>query len=160
MDLPYRLQPIGVQIDRVDGLSRLEGRYPESWPPVELRPHALPSNTPSYYATPDLWPSNASSLQSYTYHSAVSSPSYSTPNSGSTWSSNMSFPYSVTSINSRKSRKNVLYPRRAHPPPLPLPPLLSPPSRSFSQPTEVPVQVELSHDVRLLFCYYFLRLYE
>jgi len=30
----------------------------------------------------------------------------------------MSFPYSVTSINSRKSRKNVLYPRRAHPVPV------------------------------------------
>ncbi|KAH9017396.1 hypothetical protein EDB85DRAFT_2016484 [Lactarius pseudohatsudake] len=30
----------------------------------------------------------------------------------------MSFPYSVTSINSRKSRKNVLYPRREHPPPV------------------------------------------
>jgi hypothetical protein len=34
----------------------------------------------------------------------------------------MSFPFSVTSINSRKSRKNVLYPRRVHPlPPLPVP---------------------------------------
>ncbi|KAH9044955.1 hypothetical protein EDB83DRAFT_2523601 [Lactarius deliciosus] len=33
-------------------------------------------------------------------------------------SSNTSFPYSVTSINSRKSRKNVLYPRRVHPPPV------------------------------------------
>ncbi|KAH8987266.1 hypothetical protein EDB92DRAFT_1817953 [Lactarius akahatsu] len=32
-------------------------------------------------------------------------------------SSNTSFPYSVTSVNSRKSRKNVLYPRRVHPPP-------------------------------------------
>jgi len=30
----------------------------------------------------------------------------------------MSFPYSVASINSRKSRKNVLYPRRVHPPPV------------------------------------------
>ncbi|KAI9435448.1 hypothetical protein H4582DRAFT_1969446 [Lactarius indigo] len=36
----------------------------------------------------------------------------------STASSNPSFPYSVTSVNSRKSRKNVLYPRRAHPPPV------------------------------------------
>lgn len=37
--------------------------------------------------------------------------------SSSILSSNTSFPYSVTSINSRKSRKNVLYPRRVHPPP-------------------------------------------
>jgi len=38
--------------------------------------------------------------------------------SSSIISSNSSFPYSVTSINSRKSRKNVLYPRRVHPPPV------------------------------------------
>ncbi|KAI9461894.1 hypothetical protein BJY52DRAFT_163647 [Lactarius psammicola] len=38
--------------------------------------------------------------------------------SSSVMSSNMSFPYSVTSINSRKSRKSVLYPRRVHPPPV------------------------------------------
>lgn len=36
----------------------------------------------------------------------------------STASSNPSFPYSVTSVNSYKSRKNVLYPHRAHPPPV------------------------------------------
>ena len=56
-----------------------------------------------------------------TYYSAVSSPLYSTTtNTGSTLSSNMSFPYLVIWINSRKSRKTVLYPRRAHP----LPPLV------------------------------------
>ncbi|KAF8257966.1 hypothetical protein EI94DRAFT_1756242 [Lactarius quietus] len=38
--------------------------------------------------------------------------------SSSIMSSNMSFPYSVTSISSRKSRKNVLYPRRVHPSPV------------------------------------------
>ena len=41
-----------------------------------------------------------------------------TETSSSILSSNMSFPYSVTSISSRKSRKNVLYPRRVHPPPV------------------------------------------
>ena len=111
-------------------------------------PHALPSNTSSYHTAPDLRPSHTSSLQSHSYYSAVSSPSYSTTNSGSTWSSNMSFPYSVTSINSHKSRKNVLYPRRTH-----QPTLLRPP------PFAVPVPAELSHDVRLLSSF-FLRLYE
>ncbi|KAH9054773.1 hypothetical protein EDB87DRAFT_1420047 [Lactarius vividus] len=38
--------------------------------------------------------------------------------SSSIMSSNTSFPYSVTSVNSRKSRKNVLHPRRVHPPPV------------------------------------------
>jgi hypothetical protein len=113
-------------------------------------PHAMPYNTSSYYTAPDLRPSHTSSLQSHSYYSAVSSPSYSTTNSGSTWSSNMSFPYSVTSINSRKSRKNVLYPRRTHPPTPTMPP---PP------PLAVPVPAELSHDVRL-FSSCFLRLYE
>ncbi|KAH9018934.1 hypothetical protein EDB84DRAFT_1518085 [Lactarius hengduanensis] len=69
----------------------------------------------SYYSVPYLRPSDVSSQS---YYSADSSLSYPTTNSASTWSSNISFPYSITSINSRKSRKNVLYPRRAHPLPV------------------------------------------
>jgi hypothetical protein len=37
--------------------------------------------------------------------------------------SNGSYHYSVNSVNSYKSRKNVLYPRRVHPPPATLPPV-------------------------------------
>ncbi|KAH9044941.1 hypothetical protein EDB83DRAFT_2523589 [Lactarius deliciosus] len=62
-----------------------------------------------------------SDVSSQSYYSADSSLSYPTTNSASTWSSNISFPYSITSINSRKSRKNVLYPRRAHPLPVAAP---------------------------------------
>ncbi|KAI9435443.1 hypothetical protein H4582DRAFT_648905 [Lactarius indigo] len=50
------------------------------------------------------------------YRAPVAKPVAAT--SSSIMSSNTSFPYSVTSINSRKSRKNVLYPRRVHPPPV------------------------------------------
>ncbi|KAI9461886.1 hypothetical protein BJY52DRAFT_1257395 [Lactarius psammicola] len=57
-----------------------------------------------------------------TFYTANSSPSYSSSrqpvNSTSTASSNNSYHYSVTSINSRKSRKNVFYPSRAHLPPI------------------------------------------
>ncbi|KAF8257967.1 hypothetical protein EI94DRAFT_1211596 [Lactarius quietus] len=44
----------------------------------------------------------------------------------STALSNNSYHYSVTSVNSYKSRKNVLYPRRVHPPPAALPPVTQP----------------------------------
>ena len=129
MDPLYQLQPIDAYTDHAYFLSRPE-EYPESWSPVlgiEPRSQAQSSNmiSPrSYYTAPDLRRSNVSSPQSHSYYSAISSPSYSTKtNTASTWSSNMSFPYSVTSINSRKSRKNVLYPRRTHPlpPPVPMP---------------------------------------
>lgn len=153
MDRPYLPQPIDAHTDHVDGLSR-PGEYPYldpySWSPrpdiLLPRLGALPSNisSGSYYTVPDLQPSNVPSSQSNTYYSAVSSPSYATTtNTGSTLSSNISFPYSVTSINSRKSRKNVLYPRRAHP--LPLPELEPEPSESFP----------MSHDVRLFIYSYF-----
>ncbi|KAF8266703.1 hypothetical protein EI94DRAFT_1732492 [Lactarius quietus] len=69
---------------------------------------------------------NSSSLS---YYTANSSPlSQLTAISTSTQSSNLSYPYSVTSINSYKSRKNVLYPRRVHPLPVavPLEPSTSP----------------------------------
>ncbi|KAH8987277.1 hypothetical protein EDB92DRAFT_1137310 [Lactarius akahatsu] len=78
--------------------------------------YSRPSNTSSlqsYYTSPQ-----QSDISSQSYYSARESPSNSTTNSASTPSSDMSFPYSVTSINSRKSRKNVLYPRREHPPPV------------------------------------------
>ncbi|KAI9430814.1 hypothetical protein H4582DRAFT_2014085 [Lactarius indigo] len=61
--------------------------------------------------------STDSSHQSY-YTADTSPLSYLTTSSNSTLSSNASFPYSVTSINSYKSRKNVLYPRRVHPLPI------------------------------------------
>ncbi|KAI9435447.1 hypothetical protein H4582DRAFT_649233 [Lactarius indigo] len=111
MDPLYLLQSIRARNDHADSLSRL------SWPPIlgsEPGPGAQPSNTSSlqsYYTAPYLHPSDASPQSNYF---ADSSPTYSAMNSESL-SSNMSFPYSVTSINSRKSHKNVLYPRRAHP---------------------------------------------
>ncbi|KAI9430817.1 hypothetical protein H4582DRAFT_1350408 [Lactarius indigo] len=74
---------------------------------------------------PPYWPqpiiSIASPLltdsSSQSYHTANMSP-YIAANSTSTSSSIRSFPYSVTSIGSYKSRKNVLYPRRVHPLPV------------------------------------------
>ncbi|KAF8259850.1 hypothetical protein EI94DRAFT_1750304 [Lactarius quietus] len=54
---------------------------------------------------------SSESLQSY--HTANASVS-----SLSTVDSGVSFPYTVTSINSSKSRKTVLYRRREHPPPV------------------------------------------
>jgi hypothetical protein len=78
--------------------------------PTSSQPHNT-SSLRSYYTASYHWSSNTS-LQSY--YSADSSLSYSTRNSPSTLSSNMSFPYSVTSLNSIKSRLNVLYPHRAH----------------------------------------------
>ncbi|KAI9461892.1 hypothetical protein BJY52DRAFT_1257412 [Lactarius psammicola] len=92
----------------------------------EPEPYAQPSNTSSlqsYYTALNAWQSNTSSQA---YYSADSSPSFT--NSASTRSSSMSFPYSETSINSYKSRKNVLYPRRAHP----LPIAVSSSEQSFS----------------------------
>ena len=113
-------------------VGRLEQPEQRSWFSVlGIRPRfkAQVSNTPILpsYSAPSypssVHPSNTSSLQSYytancTVNSALS---YPTMNSASTRSSEMSFPYSVTSINSRKSRKNVLYPRRAHPLPVAAP---------------------------------------
>ena len=153
MDPPYPLHPNDAHTDNADGLSRLQ-EYPESWSPgvgIEPRRQALPSNISpwsyytaadlqpsnispwSYYTAPDLGPSNASSPQSHLYYSTVSSPSHSiTTNTASTLSSNLSLPYSVTSINSRKSRMNVLYPRRAHPMPPPGPSPVPVPSEKFS----------------------------
>ena len=55
----------------------------------------------------------------YTAHTSLLS--HLTTNTASTQSSNLSFPYSVTSVNSYKSRKNVLYPRRVHPLPVTVP---------------------------------------
>lgn len=145
MDPPHLLQGTRAHTSRSDGLSRSEQH---SWIPVfgSAKPYAEPSRTSSlqsYYTLPysstppyvpsplnastppnastlpsaptlpNAWPSNAS-LQSY--YSANTSPlSYL---SSSTRSSIMSFPFSVTSINSYKSRKNVLYPRRVHPLPV------------------------------------------
>jgi hypothetical protein len=98
----YGLQPANPHTDHADA----SGLWPEQHLryPVHLSEPEPPRSTDSSYRS---------------YHTANASPlSYLTTNSTSTLSSNMSFPFSVTSINSRKSRKNVLYPRRVHPPPL------------------------------------------
>src|SRR6266702_2826458 len=127
------MQPINVHADRADSLSRPE----HSWFPLGSKPDAQPSNTSSlqsYYTAPNALQSNTSSQTSY---SADASPSYSTTNSASTRSSSMSYQYSVKSINSYKSRKNVLYRRRAHP----LPVAASSSEQSFS----------ISPDVRFVF---------
>ncbi|KAH9177225.1 hypothetical protein EDB89DRAFT_1519716 [Lactarius sanguifluus] len=114
MDPQYLLQLISAR-NHVDGLPRPEQH---AWPPVlgsEPGPCAQASNTSSlqsYHTAPSL---HASDVSPQSYYFADSSLSYSTMNS---LSSNTSFPYSVTSINSRKSRKNVLYPRRTHPLPV------------------------------------------
>jgi len=55
---------------------------------------------------------DSSSQSYYTANASVS-----TTNSPSSCSSDVSFPYTVTSINSYKSRKTVLYRRREHSPP-------------------------------------------
>ena len=149
MDSPYQLQPI-------DGLS---GLFPESWSPVlgvEPRPSALLSNLSpqSFYTASDLRPSNFSSPQSNSYYSAISSPCSITTTTSSTLSSTMSFPYSVTSINSRKSRMNVLYPRRAHPLPRPAQIPAPPPSphqrlAPYLAPVPLPPEnMPISHGVR------------
>jgi|SRR6266702_2671863 len=93
-------------------------------PPVNLGPRGPPrrggqhlwrfkwlGSGPKNYGRPASLRSTDSSLQSY--YTADTSPSSPT----STCSSNMSFPYSVTSVHSYKSKKNILYPRREHPPP-------------------------------------------
>ena len=89
----------------------------------------------SYYSANTSFISTDSSLQSYytanasfitdsslqSYHTAYASvSSHSTIYSVSTLShrSDASLPYSVNSVNSYKSRKTVLYPRREHPPPV------------------------------------------
>ena len=191
MDPPYPLRLIDAHTDHTDGLSQSQ-EYPESWSPVvgiEPRLQALPPNISpwsyytvpdlrlpntspeSYYTASDLRQSNASSPQSNSYYSAVSSPSHSTTtNTDSTLSSNMSFPYSVTSINSRKSRMNVLYPRRAHPIPPPEPepepvPVLEPVPAPDLWPVPMPVPVPseifaMSHDVRCFSSYFFVTLSE
>ena len=96
--------------------STLASQYPALL--SELQPYVSPSsNWRNASRPPGIGEgssiSTTSSLQSY-YTANTSLLSYST-NSTSAQSSNMSFSYSVTSINSRKSRKNVLYPRRVHP---------------------------------------------
>ena len=76
-----------------------------------------PSSAPTPPSAPILRQAGPSNASPYSYYSANTSPlSNLSTNSSSTQSSNVSFPYSVTSINSYKSRKNVLYPRRVHPP--------------------------------------------
>ncbi|KAF8257939.1 hypothetical protein EI94DRAFT_1213544 [Lactarius quietus] len=90
-------------------------------------PHSAPSPPGPASYLPSADPSTTSS------HYTDSLLSYSSTNSGSTQSSDVSFAYSVTSINSYKSRKNVLYPRRAHPMPLAVAVSSKPPDALISQ---------------------------
>ncbi|KAN0142044.1 hypothetical protein V8E53_000506 [Lactarius tabidus] len=82
---------------------------------------------PSYSSTRQ----TMSSMSFETVCTANSSPSCSSAgravNTDSTMLSNNSYHYSVNSVNSYKSRKNVLYPRRIHPPPATPPPVTMPP---------------------------------
>ncbi len=94
-------------------------RHPRGQPRGQRKWHSKwRSDRPKDYGRPASLPwsllSTDSSRQSYyTANTSLSSPT-------STCSSNMSFPYTVTSIHSYKSNKNVLYPRRVHPPPVAL----------------------------------------
>ncbi|KAH9038431.1 hypothetical protein EDB84DRAFT_1092928 [Lactarius hengduanensis] len=77
---------------------------------------------PPYRLRPITVASLLSTGSSQSYYTANTSPLSSlTTNSASTLSSVTSFPYSVTSIRSQKSRKNVLYPRRVRPLPVAVP---------------------------------------
>ena len=113
MESPYQQQPINDHTDRANSSGL-------SWPERHLRYSVFrPQGEP--YVPPSTWASASFSTNSspHSYHTANTSPlSNLTMNSTSTQSSNLSFPFSVTSINSYKSRKNVLYPRRAHPLPV------------------------------------------
>lgn len=141
MDHVHRLQRINAYPGQIDGPSRSEQH---SWSTVTISPktradRSRSSSLQSYYTAPYAFtppyvpsppsvptPPNApspphgrTSHASYqSYYSANTSPmSYISTNTSSTLSSTLSS-YSVASINSYKSRKTVLYPRRAHPPPV------------------------------------------
>ena len=78
------------------------------------------SSLQSFYTANSSFISTHSSLQSYcTANASVSSLSsiHSEPTSSRS-SDDVSLPYSVNSVNSYKSRKTVLYPRREHPQPV------------------------------------------
>ncbi|KAI9461917.1 hypothetical protein BJY52DRAFT_1257576 [Lactarius psammicola] len=110
-------QPINSHTDRAGsgGLSWPERRSPYSVLQSGAEPYVPPSRN---WASTSQFPGlGRESPQSY--YTTNSSPLlYLRTNSASTRSSNLSFPYSVTSISSYKSRKNVLYPRRVHPLPV------------------------------------------
>ncbi|KAH9018930.1 hypothetical protein EDB84DRAFT_1518058, partial [Lactarius hengduanensis] len=129
------MQPNNSRADGVDSLSqlvqhpvwssvRVPGSEPDPYAQSSAQSCVQSSNNSSlqsYHTAPNAGQSNTSSQ---TYYSADLSPSHPTTNSASTRSSNISDPYSpaysARSINSCKSRKNVLYRRRAHPIPVPV----------------------------------------
>ncbi len=139
MDPPYYLpQPINAHTDRADASER----HPRYSVPRSVPEPSGPSSSAWASTSQSLGMGNPSPLSTsstpQSYYTANTSPmSYLTTSSTSTPSSNISFPYSVTSIGSYKSRKNVLYPRRVHPSPLPV-------AVSSGHSASV------SHDVRLL----------
>ncbi|KAH9177224.1 hypothetical protein EDB89DRAFT_1935041 [Lactarius sanguifluus] len=128
------MRPNNSRADGADSLSQLEQhpwssvRVPGSEPDPYAQSSAQScvqssnnSSLQSYHTAPNAGQSNTSSQ---TYYSADLSPSHPTTNSASTRSSNISDPYSpaysVRSVNSCKSHKNVLYRRRVHPLPVPV----------------------------------------
>ncbi|KAI9436466.1 hypothetical protein H4582DRAFT_2078639 [Lactarius indigo] len=93
------------------------------------------SDTSGYYPAeengrPGSLFSTNSSLQSYYTANMFPSPSI------SACSSTTSLPYSATSVNSYKSNKNVLYPRREHSSPLALPSQLTPTAHTHGDGTD------------------------
>ncbi len=126
------LHPINAHTDRPDDERPSSSIKSRSWldeqlDELDFEPGSYdsPSNTESRAYQGEILGdarlnSIGSSLQSfYTANTSLSHSSLpQTMYTDSIASSNLSFPYSVTSINSYKSRKNVLYPRRAHPPPV------------------------------------------
>ncbi|KAI9435454.1 hypothetical protein H4582DRAFT_649554 [Lactarius indigo] len=96
------------------------GSEPTPSHPTPQRAHPNPIHSPQHEGLAKLFSTNPSldSLQSF--HTAITSLSRSSIRQTSptpTVSSDVSFSYSVTSVNSYNTRKNVLYPRRVHPSP-------------------------------------------
>ena len=102
----YGLQSTSAHANHADGSDL-------SWPsPKENSRYSLRSGSE---------PPLSTDPSPHSYYTANTLPlSHLTTNATSKQPSNMSFPYSVTSISSRKSRKNGLHPRRVHPLPVPL----------------------------------------
>lgn len=117
MDSPYQLRHINSHTDHTNSINL-------SWPEQssqcsDLRSAPLSSETdsPRSYYTARGSPLTTRTDSPRLSYTANESPSpYNPTNSTSTMCSNMSFPCTVTSINSYKSHKNVFYPRRVHPP--------------------------------------------
>ena len=107
-------------------------------------PRSTRTDSPRSYYTPRESPRSIRTDSPRLSYTANELPSpYLPTNSTSTTSTSISVPYTVKTVNSHKSRKNVLYPRRVHPP----------------LPVTVSLELEhvsISHDVRFFLCGLFL----